>query len=310
MGTLKGQNFRIGTLVTETVQETTVTKFKVFGMASSCTVTLNTNADDAGTKDDVGMAAKPVVTSKSFQISVDTLNVVDAGAMLTAIKSLTPFTLMWDETATSDNQTAQKAAFARQAKAYLSDLTLTFNNREKCAKNLQFSGSGAITAAPAEFTTETVAAGTYAFGQYTRLFLGSDNTATPAKVLAAAMQLSLHVSMTLEDASTKDTAGDWLIQEPTALNYDISTTALMRSGETITSGVAAQALNDLENIYEADTPVKWQIANVSGDNNRTKGSVLASGSVIISTLTENASNKQNADYTAQLTGYGEYTVGS
>ena len=310
MGTLKGQNLRIGTLVTTTVNDEPVTKFKVFGMATNCTITLNTNTDDGGTKDDVGMAAKPLVTSKSWQISVDTLNVVDAGAMLTAIKSLTPFTLLWDETSTTDNQTAQKADFARQGQAYLSDLTLTFNNREKSAKNLQFSGSGAISAAPASYETETVAAGTYAFGQSTRLFLGSDNTTTPAKVIAAAMQLSLHVSMTLEDASTKDTAGDWLIQEPTALNYDISTTALVRSGEQISSGVGAQTLDDLEDIYEASTPVKWQIANVSGDNNRTKGSVLASGSVIISTLTENASNKQNADYTAQLTGYGEYTVGS
>jgi hypothetical protein len=129
-------------------------------------------------------------------------------------------------------------------------------------------------------------------------------------VIAAAKQLSLHVSLTLEDASTKDTTGDWVIQEPTGLSFDISTTALMRSGETIASAVDAQALSDLEDIYEDATPVKFQIANVSGDNQRTKGSVIVSGSVIITQLTLNAQNRANADYTATLNGYGDYTVGA
>ena len=67
---------------------------------------------------------------------------------------------------------------------------------------------------------------------------------------------------------------------------------------------------ELEDIYEASSPVKFAIANTSGANNRTKGSVIVSGSVIISQLTLNGPNKQNADYTVQLTGYGAYTVGS
>ena len=98
------------------------------------------------------------------------------------------------------------------------------------------------------------------------------------------------------------------MQEPTALNYDISTGALVRSGETITSQVGAKALADLETIYEAGTPVKWKIANVGGDNNRTASSTIVSGSVVLQTLTINGPNRQNADYTAQLAGYGDYTV--
>lgn len=305
MATLKGQNFRILTY------DATATKYKVVGMSTNCSITENTNADDSGTKDDVGMAAKPVVNSKSWQVSVDSLNVVDAAAMLTAIKSLTPFTLIWDETAVADNQTAQKATFARKGTAYLSDLTLNFNDRENSAKSLQFSGSGALEKiTSATITTEVIAAGSYTKGQFVRLFLSSDNTAAPAAVIAAAKQLSMHVSMTLEDATTKDTEGDWTIQEPTALNFDISTTALVRSGDTITSAVGAKGLADLEDIYEASSPVKFAIANTSGANNRTKGSVIVSGSVIISQLTLNGPNKQNADYTAQLTGYGAYTVGA
>ena len=122
--------------------------------------------------------------------------------------------------------------------------------------------------------------------------------------------LSLHVSMQMENASTKDTDGDWDIQEPTGLSYDISTTALVRSGETISSAVAGKSVADLISIYEASTPVKWQIANVSGDNHRTKGSVIASGSVVVTQLTLNAQNRQNATYSAQLTGWGAYTVGA
>lgn len=296
--TLKGQNFRI------------YNGASVIGMATGCTVTLNSNTDDANTKDDVGMASKPTVISKSWSVSVESLSVADVGAMLTAIKSLTPFTLMWDESSTTDNQTALGATFARTGTAYLNDCTFNFNDRENSTKSLQFTGIGPLAEVATTPSTTVLAAGSYTKGQFVRLFLSSDNTTTPAAVIAAAKQLSLHVSLTLEDATTKDTTGDWQVQEPTGLTYDISTTALMRSGDTITSSVAGKTIADLEDIYEASNPVKWQIANVSGANQRTKGAVIASGSVIIATLTLNGPNRQNADYTANLNGYGAYTVGS
>lgn len=280
-------------------------------MATNATITLTGNSNDASTKDDVGLAQKPEITSKSWSVQVESLDVSDMGAMLTAIKSLTPFTLIWDEVSTTDNQTpVASTAFARKGTAYLNDVTFTLNNRENSSKQLQFTGSGELETLSETPTIATVAAGSYTKGETIRLFLGSDNTTTPASVIAAAQQLSLHVSMQMENASTKDTDGDWDIQEPTGLSYDISTTALVRSGETISSAVAGKTVADLISIYEASTPVKWQIANVSGDNHRTKGSVIASGSVVITQLTLNTQNKSNATYTAQLTGWGAYTVGS
>lgn len=301
---LKGQNFRV------LIYDSTASKYKVVGMATGCTVTLNGNTEDSNTKDDVNMAAKPVVISKSWSVSVESLNVADAGAMLTAIKSLTPFTLLWDETDTTDNQTAEGEGFARTGTAYLSDVTFNWNDRENATKSLQFTGSGQLSTVSTTPSTEVIALGNYTKGQFVRLFLSSDNTAAPSKVIAAAKQLSLHVAMSMENATTKDTTGDWDIQEPTALSYDITTNALVKSGETITSSVSAQALSDIMAIYEASNPVKWQIANTSGANQRTKGSVIASGSVVISSLTLNGPNRQNADYTAQLSGYGTYTVGA
>ena len=303
MATLKGQNFRI------LIYDTTATKFKCIGMSTSCTVNLTANTDDASTKDDVGGSAKPEVTSNAWSVSVESLNVVDAGAMLTAIKSMTPFTLMWDETSTTDNQSIEEASYARKGQAYLNDMTLNFNDRENSAKSLQFTGSGALESLTATPTTDTIAAGSYTKGQFVRLFLGSDNS-NPALVIAGAKTLSLHVSLSLESATTKDTPGKFDVQEPTGLTYDISTNALVASNETITSTVDGYALDDFMNIYEASPLLYWQIANVSGENQRTKGSVICSGQARLTSLAINAANRTVATYDAQLSGYGDYTVGA
>ena len=302
MATLRGQNFRI------CIFDTTAEKYKVIGMATGCTVTLTNNVEQARTKDDVGLAQKPQVVSKSWQVSCDSLNVADTAAMLTAIKAMQPMTLMFDETSTSDNQTRAKADFARKGQAYLSDATFQFDAGTNATKQLQFTGTGALETVAASEATQVIPLGSYTKGQNVRLMLSSDNTAAPSAVIAAARSLSLHVSLTLESAKTKDTTGDWDVQEPTELAYDISTSALVRSGETITSQVAGKSLADIETIYTNGTPVKWQIANVAGDNNRTVGSVIVSGSLVVQQLTLNGPVGQVSDYTAQMNGWGEYTV--
>ena len=302
MATLKGQNVRI------CIYDTTVGKYKVIGMSTGCTITLTNNTDNSSHKDIVGMAPMPVTTSKSWQVSVDSLNVADTAAMLIAIKAMQPMTLMWDETATSDNQTRAKATWARKGQAYLSDATFQFDNRTQSTKQLQFSGSGPLETVSASEATQVIPIGSYTMGETVRLFLSANNTAAPDSVVAAARSLSLHVSITLEDASTKDTTGDWVYQEPTELNYDISSSALVRSGEPITSQVGAKSYADIQTLYEAGTPFKWKIANVSGANNRTASSTIVSGSVVLTQLTQNNPNRQSSDYTMNANGYGEYTV--
>lgn len=301
---LKGQNFRILTY------NSSASKWKCVGMATNCTVNLTNNTEDASTKDDVGMAAKPTMTSQAWNVSVDSLDVSDAGAMLTAIKSLTPFTLLWDETSTTDNQTGEGATFCRKGQAYLNDCTFQFDDRTNSTKQLQLTGSGPLEKIATTLSYEAVSASTYTKGQFVRLFLSDDNTDAPVKVIAAAKTLSLHVSMSLENATTKDTPGSWEVQEPTALNYDITTSALVRGNDTITSSVAGQDLASIEEIYEAGTPVKWKIANVGGDNQRTASSTIISGSCLLTSLQITAQNRNNATYQATLTGYGTYTVGS
>lgn len=301
MVTLKGQNIRI------LLQDGT--KYKVVGKSTNCTVTLTGNTDDASTKDDVALASKPEITSKSWSVQVESLDVTDTAAVLNAIKNLTPFTLIWDETAAVDNQTAQAADYARMGQAYLNDVTFQWDDRTNSTKQLQFTGSGALEKLSATPEMEIVTVdGAYTKGQFVRLFLGSDNSAVPSRILAACKSLSMHISLSLEDATTKDTTGDWQVQEPTAISYDISSNALVRSGDTITSSVLGQDFASIEDIYEAGTPVRFQIANVSGANNRTKGAIICSGSVVITQLTLNAPNRQNATYDTQLTGYGIYNV--
>lgn len=299
---LKGQNLRILTF------QASDNKFYCVGMATSCTINLTANTDDSSTKDDVGGSAKPEVTSNAWSVSVESLNVVDAGALLTAMKSMTPFTLMWDETSTTNNQTTQDASYARKGQAYLNDLTLNFNDRENSAKSLQFTGTSALEKLSTTPITDIVAPGSYTKGQFVRLFLS--DTSNPALVIAGAKTLSLHTSLSLEDATSKDTPGTWQVQEPTGYTYDISTNALVSSGETITSSVDGQTLASLMEYYEASDILYWQIANVSGDNQRTKGSVIASGQCRITSLAINAANRQVATYDTQLSGYGDYTVGA
>ena len=132
MGTLKGQNLRV------------FLGGNVVAQATSCQVTLTNNTEDMSSKDDVGMSAKPSVTTKGWTVQVDSLDVSDIGTFLTAIKNATAFTLKWDETATSDNTTPQYADFNRQGQAYLTDGTFVFNDREFSTKSLQFTGTGAL----------------------------------------------------------------------------------------------------------------------------------------------------------------------
>ena len=304
MATLKGQNLRILAVGLDG------SSWACIGMATNCTITQTNNTESEETKDDVGLAAKPVVVSKAWSVQVDSLNVLNAAAMLTAIKNMQKVDIMWDEVATSDNQTGEKAAYARKGLAYLSDLTISFNDRENAVKNLQFTGASSLETIPSGESYEVLDPGSYTKGQFVRLFLGSDNTTTPAKVIAYAKQLQLHVSLQMEDASTKDTEGNFQIQEPTGLSYDITSNALVRSGDTISSQVQAQGLAEIESIYEAGTPVKFQIANVSGANQRTKGAVIVSGSVIVSQLEIQSQNRTSAQYNTTLNGYGEFAVGA
>jgi hypothetical protein len=300
---LKGQNFRI-------LFENGDNNLQCIGMATNCSVTLTGNTENSEHKDIVGNFALPGIVSKSWQVQVDSLDVADTAAMLTAIKSGKKFRLQWDKTTTSDNQTPQAADYAYNGEAFLTDATFQFDNRTNSTKSLQFSGTGALSSGLYTEDFDSVTPAGFTKGQFVRLFLGSDNIAAPSKPLASALTCSLHVSVSLESATTKDTTGDWEVQEPTGISYDISTSAMMENDETITSQVQGQTIANLETIYNNSQPVKFKIANTSGANNRTAGATIVSGSVVITSLELQGPNRQTSQYNATLQGYGPYLVGA
>lgn len=305
MRTLKGQNLRIYTEV-----DSQENHWKVVSMATNCTITLTNNTEESLTKDDLGMANKPVVVSHGWSVQVDSMDVLDAAAMLTAIKTFKRFKLMWTESNIADNQTAVPASysFQRYGYAFINDLTLTFNDRETAAKSVQFLGDGWLLDSPTLAGTEVQPIGSITKGQYVRLFLGQNNLETPTRVIAAAKQLSFHVSVQFENTSTKDTEENWVRNEPVGISYDITTNALVKAFEDITSEVQANDFNDIESDMEGETPIKFRICNVDGANNRTIDSDIVSGSVVMTSLVVNAPNRQTATYTATMQGYGIYEV--
>ena len=308
MATLYGQNFRVlwhDPMVDENQQQ-----YEVIAGAKSCVITYNSNTEDSRTKDSVGISSRPHITTQSWQVQVDTLNVSNMGVLLTAIKNGEKFELLWDEVSTTDNQTMEEANFARKGSAYLSDFTVNFNDRETSFQSIQFTGSGAVSALSTE---QSININPFTYGtqgQFVRLFV-AQGTVANAKPIAFAKTLSFHVSVALEQSTTKDTEGYFEVQEPVGLSYDISSNALIRSGETITSQALANSLADIVTMYNARNLVYFQIANVSGANNRTKGSVIVSGAAVITNLTMNGPEPgQKATYDFSMQGVGDYTVGS
>lgn len=142
-------------------------------------------------------------------------------------------------------------------------------------------------------------------GQYVRLLIAT--TADPSTVVAAAKQMSLHLSAQTEDSSTKDTTGDALEYEVTGQSYDISGSGLILtpSDTLLTGGVG---LNDFEG-WVKDQKLYWSICVMEGTNNRTVVETICSGTGKLTNLQISAQVKQTANYNYTLTGDGALYIG-
>ena len=142
-------------------------------------------------------------------------------------------------------------------------------------------------------------------GQHLRLVIVESNT---NKVIALSTEMTLHLSAQTEDSTTKDTTdanGSWNEYDVTQRSGDIQFGALIGVGTDASAKTFADMINQV-----SDTLIDWKVVMVSGANNRTKGAVIASGSVTLTSLTLNTPNRANSDYSATLSGYGIYTVGA
>ena len=303
MKVLRGQNLRVLEFNYSGDMKATV-----IAKATNCVVTLNTTAGDVTTKDVVGNASKPRITSKGWTVQVDSLDVASLEHFMRLVLNGTKLGLMFDRVATADNQspTSDENGIGRYGDAIVTDLKFNFNDRDYSSFNVQFTGSGALSTSEEAQANVIDVDDNYVKGQFIRLFLS--DTTNPNSPIAAAKQLSFHASVQTENITTKDVTDDWDEFEVVGISYDISSNALVYTGDDASLLSNAMNLQGLIVHYEDEDLMYWEIAKVSGTHNRVKGDKLLSGQAWITQVTVNAQNRQTTNYTIQLSGYGAFTA--
>ena len=133
-------------------------------------------------------------------------------------------------------------------------------------------------------------------GQNLRVMVGG-------KCIAMATSCQIHIGTQLEDASTKDSAGDWQEQEVTGLNWDATTDSLVTLEDNGTNGELPQ---DLMSLIINKTLVTLTFDQTAGTNNRVgqDSAIKKSGKAWISDVQITAANRQNSTMTVQFQGTG------
>lgn len=141
MSTIKGQNLRI------------LVGGKCVAMATSCTFHVSAQLEDSSTKDSVGDWQEQEVTGLSWDAQTDSLvTLEDNGTngelpqdLLGLIISKTKVTLTFDQTAGTNNRVGQNSAIKRTGEAYVTDVTITAQNRQNSTFSAKLTGTGPLT---------------------------------------------------------------------------------------------------------------------------------------------------------------------
>ena len=140
MGTIKGQNLRV------------MVGGKCIAMATSCTFHVSAQLESTSTKDSIGDFQEQEVVGLSWEASTESLvTLVDNGTngelpqdLLSLIINKTLVTLTFDQTAGTNNRTGQDSAIKRTGTAYVSDVSISAQNRANSTISVQFQGTGAL----------------------------------------------------------------------------------------------------------------------------------------------------------------------
>lgn len=140
-------------------------------------------------------------------------------------------------------------------------------------------------------------------GQNLRILVGQQAShQIRYQCIAAAQSCTVHVSAVAGDSSSKDTEGEWEAKEITGLQWDVETTALINVD-------ADNAAYDLQDLTVGQTYYLRfaHTAITSGSQNRTPIDTDPSyyGKAILTDLQVNASDRQEATYTAKFIGDGD-----
>ena len=123
------------------------------------------------------------------------------------------------------------------------------------------------------------------------------------KCIAMATNCTFHVSAQMEDSSTKDSTGDWQVQEVIGLSWDASTDSLV----TLTdNGSGGELPQDLLSLIINKTMVTLTFDQTNGANNRVgmNSAIKRSGSAYVTDVSISAQNRQNSTITVQFQGTG------
>ena len=140
MSTIKGQNLRI------------LVGGKCVAMATSCTFHVSAQLEDSSTKDSVGDWQEQEVTGLSWDAQTDSLvTLEDNGTngelpqdLLGLIINKTKVTITFDQTAGANNRVGQNSAIKRTGEAYVTDVTITAQNRQNSTVSAKLVGTGPL----------------------------------------------------------------------------------------------------------------------------------------------------------------------
>ena len=125
---------------------------KCIALATSCTFHISASLEDSSTKDSTGDWQEQEVTGLSWDASTDSLiTIADVGTngelpadLMSLIINKTRVLLTFDQTAGTNNRTAQDSTIKRSGYAYLTDYSLTAPNRQNSTLTCQFTGDGPL----------------------------------------------------------------------------------------------------------------------------------------------------------------------
>lgn len=130
-------------------------------------------------------------------------------------------------------------------------------------------------------------------GQNLRLFIGDQS-----KPIAKAQECSIHVAAQTENDSSKDSVNDFDEIEVVGKAWDASATC-----DFLTTD-AGGAMTAADVIALVGQKVVLKFSPASGDNNRTAGVAILSGSAYITDMSITAANKQKVQAQIQFSGSG------
>ena len=140
MATIKGQNLRV------------MVGGKCIAMATTCTFHVSAQLQDSSSKDSTGDWQEQEVTGLSWDASTESLvTLTDNGTngelpqdLLSLIINKTLVTLTFDTTTGTNNRTAQNSLIKKSGSAYVTDVSITAQNRQNSTVSVQFTGSGPL----------------------------------------------------------------------------------------------------------------------------------------------------------------------